>query len=493
MKKIATLILLSQALNFTSTFASEGQLVAWTVASFSRTYISNFDVDQFVENTQISDAMKASLFKKAEGDYSKYLNLKSELTKKYFKKGASQLVYAKLMESTHKSKHGTKRVAFKTTEKSFYNKIEETENNVLKDLLDSRIGIVKSRAKYGEFLISQNYPHKKSESSSDVYWRWYENQKKRIKTEFLLKEVKNYEAYVSLKNQRYYFENPVAIHDFYYDTKKEIEEGLSNKKLNNKELFQLMSKKKKWSLIIDKVNNSQIDHAKTKDIKDDSSLMEIATNSLNSTLNSENKIKSYPLKALTLKKKYSDSLVLETKARDYLNKYIEDKSNNNNYVLSLLFRLASQIELNADLDSISSSLTDSALKATAQLLSELESSNSTLTLEKELDQRLMTTLRYEQLNELEKTVADLIIFTTKFQLKKSSFEHKAPVRVKLKKYGSFEVHDSVRKFLKYEWMQSEYSKFVDQELRWQFDYINIRLDRDTTLRDQEAMNFVLGK
>lgn len=493
MKKIATLILLSQALSFTSALAGEGQLIAWTVANISREQISNFDVDEFVESTQISDAMKASLFKKADGNYSKYQDLKSKLTKRYFKKGASQLIYGKLMEQNHKSNHRKNRVAFKTTEKAFYDRVEQSEDAVLKDLIETRIGIVKSRAKYGEFLISQSYPHKKSESSSDVYWRWYEDQKKRIKTEFFLKEVKNYEAYVSLKNQKYYHQNPIAVHDFYYDTKKEIEEKLSNQKLNNKELYQLTTTNKKWSLIIDKISNSQIDHAKAKEFKADESLMNLAKSSLQKAIDNSDKINGYPLKALILKEKYKDSKKLEEKARVYLTKYIEDKSNNTNYMLSLLFRLASQIEVDTNLEDVTNEISNKTLEATKNLLEQLETTTSNQTLEKELDLLLTDSVDYTNMNDLEKTVADLVIFSTKFQVKKSSFEKKVPVRVKFKKYGSFEVHDKVKSFLKYEWMQDEYRNFVDNDLKWQFDYINIRLDRDTYLAGDKAMEFVLGK
>ena len=493
MKIIATLILLAQALTFTSTFANERTLVAWTVASFSRQHISNFDVDEFVEYTQISDAMKASLFKKAEGDFSKYLILKSKLKKKYFKNGASQLIYGKLMEQNHKSNHGTKRVAFTTTENSFYDKVEKNESAVLKDLLDSNIGIKKSREKYGKFLISQNYPHIASESSSDVYWRWYNNQKERIKTELFLKEVKNYEAFVSLKNQKYYFQNPIAIHDFYYATKKDIEENLSNKKLNNKDLYQMISNNKKWSLILDKVNNSQISHSKVKDLKSDTKLMELAISGLRSSIDNDTKIKGYPLKAILLKNKYKDSKVLEEKARVYLSKYIENKSNNTNYMLSLLFRLASQIENDTNVKEVTNNLTAITKVATESLIEDLISTSSDKTLENEFDAVLTASVDYPGLNEIEKTIADLVIFSTKFQVKKASFENKVEVRVKLKKYGSFEVHDKVKNFLKYEWMQSEYKKFVDKDLRWHFDYINIRLDRDTTLSGDDAMEFILGK
>ena len=493
MKKIATLLLLTQALSTTHALAGESKLIAWTVANVGRSYISNYDVDQFTEQTQLTDAIKASLFKKSEGDYSKYEQAKRDFLSRYFKKSSSQLIYAKLMEQSHRMEHGSKRVAFKTSESDFYDRVQETEDRVLKDLIDTRIGIKKSRKKYGDFLISQNYPHKKSESPSDVYWRWYEAQKERVKTEFYLREVKNYEAYVSLKDERYYFQNPAAAQDFYEETKEDIEQNLEGKILNNKELYQLMSKNSKWSLITKSVNNKQIATASVSDIAKDEVLLKSARETLETIVRKQESIKSYPSKALTLLKKYQDRELLTNKAKKHLDMFIEDKSNNTHYMMSKLFTLASLIEQETNVDQITTDIHMRLNSAVIDLLSNLETQSSKLTLNKELDKQLLSSINYRNLDSIDKAVADLLIFTMKFEVKKSSFEKKTPVRVTLNEYTNFKTYDNIKKFLKHEWMKEEYQDFVNEKLRWKFDYLTIRLDGSTQLRGDEAMEFVLGK
>jgi hypothetical protein len=493
MKKIATLLLLTQALSSASTLAAPKRLVAWTVANVGRSYITNFDVDQFTEQTQLTDAIKAGLFKKSGGDYAKYIELKDDFVSRYFKKSTSQLVYAKMMEDSHHAEHGSKRVAFKTSESDFYDKVQETEDRILKDLLDQRIGIKKSREQYGQFLKEQNYPHTKSESGSDVYWRWYEAQKERIKTEFYLREVKNYEAYVSLKNQRYYFESPVAVHDFYHNAKEDIETNLEGKKLNNKELYQLMNKNKKWSMITKTINNKQMDTASVEDYATDTLLLAAGEKALKEIAKKQETIRSYPLKSKKLLAKYKDQNLLSNKAKAYLEKFIEDKSNNTNYMLSKLFKLASMIDTNTNLEQRTTEIHHRLNSTVMDILADLVNNKSTLTLEKELDKRLMASVNYEGLDDIDKTIAELLIFSMKFQVKKSSFENRIPVRVTLKEYGNFQVHDNIKKFLKHEWMKEQYQEFLDDKIRWKFDYLTIRLDETTRLSGNEAMEFILGK
>ncbi|WP_127716367.1 hypothetical protein [Halobacteriovorax sp. HLS] len=493
MKKIATILIVLLSFCSATAVASQKRLVAWTVASFGREAITNFDVEKYVEQTQISDAMKAALYKQAEGDFQKYSDLKSQVIQKYFKKGASQLIYAKLMERQHNANHSKKRVAFKTSEREFYDKVEQTEDKVLKELLDTRIGIVKARQKYGQFLISQNYPHKSSESASEVYWRWYEDQKSRIKTEFYLREVKNYEAYVSLKNERYYFESPVAVHDFYNEVKEDIEQNLATKKLDNAQLYKLMSNNKKWSILIKSVTNSQLSHSTVKELSQDKLLTNSAIEAIDFALSKEDDIRSYSAKALQLKKKYQDLSILEKKSKDYLAKFIQNKNDHTSYMLSLLFKLASKISNNELNTNLHDTLLENLLTTTRAFKQDLLKSDSDSTLEKELETRLLSSIEYSSLDDLERAYAELLIFSIKFQVKKYTLTTVHPVRVHLNEYKDINLHRKVRSFLKYEWMQKEYRDFVKENLLWKIDYLTIRLDAETYLTGRDAQEFLLGK
>ncbi|OUR94057.1 hypothetical protein A9Q84_18260 [Halobacteriovorax marinus] len=495
MKKAATLLFLTQLLSSNIALASDP--IAWIVATPGNRAITNFDVTEFVELTQISDAMKIALFKQAEGDFNKYEELKAKVANKYFKKSASQLIYAKMMKRDHKTKHGSKRVAFNTTEREYYDKVQGNEDKLLKDLLDQRMGIVKARAQYGDFLINSGYPHKKSESSSDVYWRYYEEQKARIKTEFLLHEVKKYESYISRKDERYYYMGPAKTQDFYYDTKKEVQSKIEGKKLTHKQLLGQIAANKKWNIVIENVSNAQLDTTPVKDLNREAVLATNASAALETLIaNDWKRVTSYHTKASAFISKYKTQVKLEEKAKSYLDTYIKDKSNHTSYMLSLISKLAAKIVKNgnaAQLNSKASKLSSHLHTTIKDLSAKLSESKSKLTIEKEIEKVLYKSIDHSSLGEVEKALSELMIFSIKFQMKKTIAQKRIPVRVTYNKFATFKTQDAIKKFAKYEWMQEQYSKYINNELRWRFDYVTIRLAGNETLRGQAAQDFILGK
>lgn len=497
MKKVATLLCLTQLLCTSAALAGEKRLAAWIVANPGNSPVTNFDVSEFAELTQISDAMKIALFKQAQGNFSKYQELKEKVTGKYFKTSASQLIYAKMMKSDHKRKHGSKRVAFTATEREFFDAIQDNEDKILKDLLDTRIGIVKSREKYGDFLIKSGYPHKLSESSSDVYWRYYEDQKKRTKVEFLLREVKKYEAYIARKDERYYFPNITEVQDFYRDTKKDIEQNLNGKKFSHKQLLTKLKGEKEWNLIIDKVSNNQLDTTPVKDLNKEAVLVESANSNLSKITGSDwKRITGYHKKTSAFIAKYKTAKALEEKAKSYLETYITNKSNHTSYMLSLISKLSAKVVASGQ----AKELDEKALKLSSHLLStlkdfsaDLSENKSRRTLEKEMESALYASIDMDSLDEVEKALSELMIYSIKFQMKKLTVENRIPVRVTYKDYGTFDMHDKIKNYKKYQWMQGQYNKYINKEMRWQFDYVTIRLSEKETLRAERAAEFILGK
>jgi hypothetical protein len=497
MKKVATLLCLTQLLCMGTALAGEKYLSAWIVATPGNNPITNFDITEFAELTQISDAMKIALFKQAKGDFSKYQELKSKVANKYFKTSSSQLIYAKMMKEDHKRKHGSKRVAFNATEREFFDVIQDNEDKILKDLLESGIGIVKSRAKYGDFLIKNDYPHKSSESNSDVYWRHYEDQKARTKVEFLLREVKKYESYIARKDERYYFQRPGDVQDFYRDTKKDIESNLNGKKYSHKQLLTTLKSEREWNIVIDKVSNAQLDTTPVKDLKKEAILVESANTGLTKITGSDwKRVTSYHTKTRAFINKYKTASALEEKAKSYLETYILNKANHTSYMLSLISKLSAKVvetKSAKELDAKALKMSSHLLSTLKDFQADLGKNKSRFTLEKEIEKALYASIDMTSLDEVEKALSELIIYSIKFQMKKSIAENTIPVRVTYKKYGTFELHDKINNYKKFQWMQTQYNDYINKEMRWQFEYVIIRLSENETLRNEKAEEFILGK
>lgn len=497
MKRIATILCLAQLLTMSTSIASEKRIIAWKVANVGNNIITNIDVENYIEHTQITDSLKTILFKKAEKNYSKYLDLKRELTQKSFKKATGQLVYAQIMKADHQRKHGRKRVAFRTTEKSFYNAIEENESRVLKSLLDQRMGIVKARKEFGQFLINQGYPHIASESSTDVYMRWYNDQKDRIKTEFLLKEVKNYEAYLALRNEKYFMLNYSDLQDKYESLKEEVKENINNKKISHKSLLGLVNANPDWTIVIKELSNTQIETASVDSYKDDLHLQARADEILFDITQKEwNKTVGYHSKISELIEKKYTIAELNSMAKNYTEAYIADKSKYSSYMMGLIAKLAARTLESSSIEEVNSLARELNIKLRKELASlkrNITKSSSKSTLDRVLEKDLLAAVNYEELSELEKSLVELSIFSIKFQVKKHSFENTMPVRVDFQEYTSLKTQDGLRNHFKREWMKKEFKTYIQREMIWSLEYMTIRTGGNEYLTPDEKTGLVFGK
>ncbi|ATH07840.1 hypothetical protein BIY24_07720 [Halobacteriovorax marinus] len=498
MKRIATLICLTGILASPFTSAREKELIAWKVTSVGNEVITNYDVDQFIEHTQISDSLKTILFKRANKNYSEYQKLKSEIAKKNFNKSAGQLIYAHIMQKDHQRKHGSKRVAFKVTEDTFYKAIQDNETKVLRHLLDTGIGIVKSREQFGEFLISQAYPHQSGESATEVYWRWYEDQKSRIKTELFLKEVKNYEAYIALRNQKYYHTDYLALNDRYKDLRAQVAKNIENKKLTHQALYTLLNQNSDWKIVVKEISNTQIDSSPVGNIKKDFPLQNRADEILhNITEKNWQRATSYHKKSEEILKKNLTTEQLNDLAKKYTEIYIKDKSNFASYMSALIAKLAAKTKessLEKSISEMAKEINDSLREETIKFKNQIiASSDSKEVLSEALETHLMSALDYEKLNEVEKALVELSVFSIKFQIRKQAFESTLPVRVEFAEYTDFKTNDALRNLLKHEWMQKEFKSYVQDELLYNTEYMTIRMGKHEYLTPEEKVELIFGK
>ena len=129
----------------------------WQIAKFNRDRYTNKDIEQFIEDSKMSDAKKIQLFKEANKDYQKYLNLKAEWIYTWIQPATKQFLYYRMLKEMA-IKEGRSRKAFTVTKHEYWDILEKTEYNMLKKLLEDGRGIQYARSKFGEFLKKQNYP-----------------------------------------------------------------------------------------------------------------------------------------------------------------------------------------------------------------------------------------------------------------------------------------------------------------------------------------------
>ncbi|WP_372655929.1 hypothetical protein [Halobacteriovorax sp.] len=496
MKRIATLLCLTHLFTTSNTLATEKRLISWKVASVGNTIVTNYDVEKFIEETQISDSLKTSLFKKADGNYSKYLDLKRELTNKSFKKATGQLVYSLIMKQDHQRKHYSKRVAFKVTTSEFNDKVYENESKVLASLLDQGMGIVKARAIFGEYLIKNNYPHRDQQSPADVYMNWYNDQSSRIETELLLKEVKKYESYIALKDDKYYNDDYVELQDKYKSLKSEVTEKVHGKKFSHKSLMTLLNKNSDWRIVISDIDNSQVDTASVKDYKKSIELKDRAQTILSNIHgNNWDRTTGYYQKSNELlTKNYSLSQIKDL-AKKYTEAYIQNKSNYSSYMSGLIAKLAAttlESSSKEEMKDIAVRINSDLKSAMTEVSNSIEGSNSSNTLEKEVESILKDKINYSSLSDIEQAIANLSIFSIKFQIKKQSFEEVIPVRVSFEKYTSSKAFNGLRDLQKYKWMKKQFKEYVQKELIYSVEYMTIRTGQHEYLTPDEKVELILG-
>jgi transcriptional regulator with AAA-type ATPase domain len=123
---------------------------------------------------------------------------------------------------------------------------------------------------------------------------------------------------------------------------------------------------------------------------------------------------------------------------------------------------------------------------------DLTNSKSNNTLEKELEKALLESINYDNLEEVEKAVAELSIFSIKFQIKKLSYENSIPLRVELTKYTDLETNNALVDLQKYQWMQEEFKSYVRNDLLYKLDYMEVITTQGAHLNDTQKRVLIFG-
>ncbi len=472
----------------------------WIAGKVMNKIYTNYDVYQYMERAILDDAQRSELFEKAGKDYSTYKNLVHRTTKKSFESALKALMFNKVLEHHATSgKNIREWKAFRISSNDYYKQIEALESEVLKPLLDKRLGIVKSRDQFGEYLIKSNFPHKEGESNTDVYFRWYYDQKFRLKHQLRASEAKKYEAIASMGHLTEIYIRPFEANDFYKSGKKTIETNLNGKMMTQTEVSQFLAKNPELKLLIKDINYLSINTAPLSRILEDSeskfeAAHQKAIDGIRPSL-SEVKIKKilgYEAFATKLALKYNDAEQLHAKSKTAMALFMNTGKYKDAMKSRLYTLAAAQLELKADRTNLQANLSTVLRSSFTNVLSTLSSKEAfTRDDVKKLlfEDAVSFHLKEEFQNQLgsdyqgyTKRVLALGAWVLEFDAKKIAFNAETEVSVSLKSFTDFDTYKKIQEYIKMKEFKKLNKKFRDRTLRQDVEgMFSVNVDGDSEL------------
>lgn len=194
----ALLLLLS------SVAMAQGDFRIWMAAQVGERFVSNHDVNEYIQNYVLSDKVKSSLFEMSNQDFDAYEKELRELTAKLYADTLDRMIYQRYIEAMATEGSSAKRELFKTTASDFSKKFESVYQAHLK------AANVKDNApiNYGAFLQENNYPHARGESAEETYQRWEAALRFKVKEDLRIANVNEAEIALAIKSYPRSYENP---------------------------------------------------------------------------------------------------------------------------------------------------------------------------------------------------------------------------------------------------------------------------------------------
>lgn len=485
MKKILSIFLFFTLMSTAGT-ANES-LRFWIAGKFLDKIYTNYDVHQYMERAILDDAQRGKIFKEAEGDFNKYKSLVRKYTAGSFEAALRLLMYNKVLEHHATSGKNIKEwKAFRISPDDYYKKIQALEDEVLKPLLDKRLGIVKSRDQFGAYLKGNNFPHKEGESNTDIYFRWYNDQKFRIKHDLRTKEAQKYEAIAAMGHRRELYVRPIDQNDFYKDGKKRIERELNGQKLSQSEVSNFLRQNPDLKLIIEDIHYLSLNTAPLSRILEESEekfaqAKKIAVNGIAASLTDEkiNKIVGYEALAAKMAAKYKDADKLKAASKKAMDKFLASGSYKE-IMKSKIYSLAAEaVDSKADRSNITGDLSVALRVAMDELKTKLQTKEGFTAdnVKRLLFEDLIVVHMKESLEKALgakydgylKKALNMALWTIEFDAKKIAYNAKPEISVTLKEYMTFETQKMIQEHLKMKEFKKLMKTFRNETLRYRME------------------------
>ncbi len=316
------------------------QPMIWTAFSLGgRSMTSSYDARKYIETLHLSDQDMVDMFKEAQNDYDKYIEIKAKWVANRTKEGIKQMAYVKMIqEYATRSPFKDEWKAFKITQNDYFKRVQEMETKTLKTLLDEGKGIVYARERFGAQLKELGYPHQSAQTDEELYWEWYELQKSRIIEKLRLDEVKKFEYLMALGYQKEFYVRPVEIFDFSKEVNSIIEEKINQKRISTAEVAQLVQEDPRIQVLAKEINFYGPETAKISELKEVapqvySDFMQRIDNNVITYINEDftTDMLKYENIALQMATKYQTTQKLEELSKDMALKFMQ--SNDYSYLM----------------------------------------------------------------------------------------------------------------------------------------------------------------
>lgn len=513
MKKIIKIILimLLTSLQVTAN-ASNYKPISWISLKVVDTIYTNYDIESWIETTQMDDSTKSSLFSKAKGDYDTYLELRAKWLKPRFENALQQIAYIKVLEKD--AKREKNRIAFNITKEDYYAAVRKFEDAALKKHLATGKGIRYAADVIGKELKANHYPHKPSLTNTDLYYEWLDSHKKRIKENLRINEAKKYEFLMATEYDRELYVRPMEVHDFFKKNKKLLEDRILSQNLTSSEVEKVLVENPEVKVLLKdiqflslgSVSLSKYHKSSTEQFK---TAKEKLVSTFIPTMNDKkvSQIIRYADITKKLADKYKNVEKLEEKSEKSLKKFISGSGDYNDLMLSRLYDMAAKLITLNDNKAISTIKEQAVnlLPEAFKWLSE-EMKNDEFYLEESSENLLVEDLIANKLKDfIEKRIGvdsnrlilsfyDMAIWAIKFEAKKISLVDETKIQIEAYKYGTFEGQERVEKYLKMKTLKGLIAKFKDRKLRRRWEgLIRANTDGEYQIRGRAAYEFLIMK
>lgn len=490
----------------------------WMAFQSGQTAMTNYDIENYICDTTLTDEMMISLFKEANGDFGRYQLLRRKYAQNRFQDGLRQFSYVYSMQkaATNKLYNRDGRKAFKITERDFQKRVDEFETRTLKTWLDKRQGIVKAREAYGSELKKIGYPHQEGISNTDLYFEWFNLQKRRIKENLRLKELQKYEYLSALGYKREFYVRPVEIFDFKKELEGIIEDQLQGKRITGSELAEIFQKDQRLPVLIKGAELLSPDSTELSKLKKlaidvyndfESNIREEVISKLDNKLSQD--ILRYDSIVETLVKKYNDQEKLEQLSNEMNQEFLMGSGDFNNFMMARLYDMAairvkqgSSFKANSrESQQLKVEYLENLMQTTNNILTNVLSDPETIgtaRLEDHFIKELNNTqdkLLSEQLKSDEylrqfRTMANWVV---KFQIKKASLNTIPLCLVDIYDSREWEGQNRIEKYLSNKQYIDDLDQFRRNEMRRIGPFLTLNPNGESNLDYDQSWNFVLEK
>ncbi|GAB4012243.1 MAG: hypothetical protein Fur0010_07900 [Bdellovibrio sp.] len=499
MKNLITTCTLLAIFSFT---ASASEFRFYATAKVVDKVLTNYDVFEYLETINLSDTQMVHLFERAGKDYDKYIELRNELLRPQYERGIRQWTYFQMVEKEAiKERRSGKSPAFRVTQEDYNKALRDIEDKAVRKYLDQRLGIVKARDLVGKDLIDSGFPHRKSETNTEIYFRWYELQKRRLMEAFRVREVRKHEYFQATRGHEVYI-RPTDIWDFGKKNETLISEKLNNKRMDKSSLLKFMTENSDLRVTLESLDSLSLSDMSLASIYklNEQEAINLAQKIKTTIKNEQEKIVGNITKYIGIAHQFSSkysSVELTEKSKTSRENYLKSTGDYTDLVLSKIYDLAQEIQqgdATSELQTFIASI-PSRLDLLTRDISNEEKFNDEKNAQYLAGDLMVRLFKQQVVNKskLNRMAEDLASSIIKFEIIKLGLKEKSLVMAKSCSLRIYECQKKIDDHLKAKEIEKGIKRFRDQDLSFYDGLIEINLDGKNPMRGGEAFDWVFEK